>query len=262
MKTINQYTGEGYKSILYPDNQPHIQLTASSPEDARVIWPIRSSLEMMQLLEVSNALDHVYSRKKDLVIPYLMGARFDRVMNHGDSFDLEVVADLINSMNFERVNLFDVHSEVATALIKRSHSHNNSKLVMAYDQEDAILILPDAGAAKKSGKYAEWNPRISSAVQCIKSRDLETGGIQLVVLEPQKCEDNNCVIIDDICDGGATFLAIAKQIKPKHLALIVSHGIFSKGFRALDEAFDQIITSDSYYTHLDSKKLTTIPLNL
>ena len=54
------------------------------------------------------------------------------------------------------------------------------------------------------------------------------------------------MIIDDICDGGATFLAIAEQIKPKHMTLIVTHGVFSKGFAVLEKKFDEIIVSDSY----------------
>jgi ribose-phosphate pyrophosphokinase len=68
----------------------------------------------------------------------------------------------------------------------------------------------------------------------------------LKVLEADKCEGKNCVIIDDLCDGGGTFLAIASQIKPAHITLIVTHGIFSKGFDVFKGTFDEIIVSDSY----------------
>jgi ribose-phosphate pyrophosphokinase len=53
------------------------------------------------------------AKRKNSIIPYLMAARYDRLMQQGDSFDLEVVADLINSCGFEKVLLFDVHSEVS-----------------------------------------------------------------------------------------------------------------------------------------------------
>lgn len=69
------------------------------------------------------------------------------------------------------------------------------------------------------------------------------------------------MIIDDICDGGATFLAIAGQVKPAHLTLIVTHGIFSKGLDALAEKFDSIITSDSYGKIYDSALVQTFPFN-
>jgi ribose-phosphate pyrophosphokinase len=262
MKTINLITGERVKKILFPDNQPHVVLTdIEEVEDVRVVANIRSSLELVQLMMTVSAIRGLGANQVELVIPYLMGARYDRIINKGDSFDLKVVADVINSLGFSSVHLFDVHSPVATELIHNSKSHNNSLLVKSYDHPDAVLIVPDKGAVQKARDYPVWNHNLSSVAFCEKERDLETGRVSLKVISPEVCEGRNCVIIDDICDGGATFMAIADQIKPKHLTLIVSHGIFSKGFRSLEEKFDQIITSDSFWTH-SSNKLKTIPLNL
>ena len=244
--TINLTTSQNVKQFVFPDGQPHVVLNAVAAGDvAKVIAPLTSPTEVLKLLEVADALNEAKAVKDTLVIPYLMGARYDRVMNPGDSFDLRVIADLINRCGFKNVNLFDVHSDVAMALINNAKNHNNSKLVEAYEDEDSILICPDAGAAKKIDKYFKWNSNLKDVVYCIKSRDLSTGVISLRVLEPEKCKDRNCVIIDDICDGGATFLAIANQVQPKKLTLIVSHGIFSRGFGPLTEKFQQIITSDS-----------------
>jgi len=169
------------------------------------------------------------------------------VMEDGDSCDLEVVAELINMCKFEKVVLYDVHSDVAKALIKNSVNISNKVLVDAYNKPDSILICPDAGAVKKVGKYLEWNKNIVDVVYCTKTRDLSNGKIDLKVLEPEKCTGKNCVIIDDLCDGGGTFVGIASQIKPAFLTLIVTHGIFSKGFKTLSEHdINHIITSDSY----------------
>lgn len=262
MTNINLITQENISFLLYPDNQPHVMVNAKSGDLVRVVAPIRSSLELVNLMQVANALDHLYAVKKELVIPYLMGARFDRIMQPGDSLDLEVVAQCINSCGFERVNLFDVHSDVATALIKNSRNHNNSRLVSGYTREKAVLICPDSGAAKKISKYFDWNPNIEQVVYCIKERDVRNGNLVLKVLEPEKCKDRNCVIIDDLCDGGGTFIGIATQIDPAHLTLIVSHGIFSKGFGVLEQYFDEIITTDSYRSYGDSKIVNCIPLKL
>lgn len=46
-------------------------------------------------------------------------------------------------------------------------------------------------------------------------------------------------IVDDICDGGRTFIEAAKllqRLEPKEIHLYVSHGIFSKGLKVLTEA--------------------------
>ncbi len=261
MKVININTQQHIKTFLFPDNQPHIVLEGiAEGDDVKVICSLTDANILMQLLQCANALEHRFAKKKELYIPYLMGARFDRVMQSGDSFDLQVVANLINSCGFEKVVLLDVHSDVATALIHRSVNVSNRFLVEKYAQNDAVLICPDAGAAKKIKHYFDWNPNIKDVVYCIKSRELSTGKLTLKVLEAERCMGKNCVIIDDICDGGATFLAIAEQIKPSHLTLIVTHGIFSKGFEKLEKSFDEILVSDSFSSSYDSKKLKIINL--
>lgn len=262
MKTINLNTQEGVEFVLYPDGQPHVKVKNNfSGDEVNVICSITDSIKLLHLLQTSNALDHLFIKKRKLIIPYLMGARFDRVMQTGDSFDLEVIANLINSCNFEVVQLFDVHSDVSTALIKNSFNKTNQSIIeISNIQNDTVLICPDAGAAKKIGKYFEWNKNIVDVVYCIKSRDLNNGNLTIKVLEPEKCEDRNCLIIDDICDGGGTFIGIAELIDPMHLTLIVSHGIFSAGFKKLEAHFDKIITTNSLCLDYNSRIVEKINL--
>ncbi|HEX7846492.1 MAG TPA: hypothetical protein VF476_11890 [Chitinophagaceae bacterium] len=261
MKTINLNTGQNIRFTLFPDNQPHVTVDGVEARDqVRVICAITDSVKLIQLLETANALKHLDAVKKILTIPYLMAARYDRLMLAGDSFDLEVIANLVNSCDFEKVQVLDVHSEVALQLINNAENINNRFLVEQYDKQEAVLICPDKGAAKKIADYTSWNSRLKDVVYCTKSRDLSTGKITLLVEKPEECFNKNCVIIDDICDGGATFLAIASQIKPAHLSLIVTHGIFSKGFAALSEKFDEIITSDSLCKVYNTQKLRTIKI--
>ena len=263
MKIIDLNKNTGLRFVLFPDNQPHVIIEGiREGEEVGVVCSITDSLTMMHLLQTSNAIAHLGAKRKTLVIPYLMAARYDRLMQKGDSFDLEVIAGLINSCGFEKVLLFDVHSEVSLRLIKNSISINNRQLVEQYDQTDAVVICPDAGAAKKVEEYFKWNKNLKEIVYCTKKRELSTGRLTLEVGDPSKCEDRNCVIIDDICDGGATFLAIAEQIKPKHLTLIVTHGIFSKGFVTLEQKFDEIIVSDSYRKSYDSRIVKMISANI
>jgi ribose-phosphate pyrophosphokinase len=261
MKTININTGENVKITIFPDGQPHVNLgDLAEGEEVKLVCSLTDTGKLLQLLETANAIDNCFARKKMLVIPYLMAARYDRLMLPGDSLDLKVVADMINYCGFEKVYLFDVHSGAATLLIKNAIPISNEVMVRQYNRENAILLCPDEGAAKKTGAYRDWNPHLAEIVYCHKSRDLATGKITLSVPDPEKCEGRNCVIIDDICDGGGTFLAIAGQVKPAHLTLIVTHGIFSKGFTALEQHFSEIIVSDSLYKTYDSPIVTTIPV--
>lgn len=261
MKIININKQENIKTIVFPDGQPHINISNIIEDDnVKVICSITSTSVLLQLLMCANAIDNVFAKKKELVIPYLMGARYDRYMQTGDSIDLKVIANLINNMQFARVVLFDVHSDVSTMLINNCINISNEQLVKVYDKENAVLICPDAGAAKKISKYFDWNKNLTEIVYCNKSRDLSNGKLTLQVLEPEKCNARNCVIIDDICDGGGTFLAIAEQINPSYLTLVITHGIFSKGFESLEKKFDKIIVSDSLCTEYVSSIINTIKI--
>lgn len=261
---FNLNTHENLELLLFPDNQPHVKIgvdDASIPVE--VVCSITDSKKLLELCMLSDCLENVFGRHaKDILhIPYLMGARFDRIMQPGDSFDLKVIAKIINSLNFDTVVLYDPHSDVAPALIERSLVITNERLVKAYTKERAMLIIPDAGAAKKADNYFKWSPGIVQSIQCNKHRDVSSGDLTIAVPDRNVCEGKDCVIIDDLCDGGGTFLLIADKVlpcKPRSLTLIVTHGLFTKGFKELDKRFDEIITSNSLLKSYDSKKVKIV----
>lgn len=260
MKTINLNTYQGCKSLLFPDNQPHITLTEELDNETIIICSITDSKKLLELCMLTDILSS-YQTYKVLHIPYLMGARYDRRMNIHESFDLKVIANIINSLKYDGVVLYDAHSDVATGLIDRAANMDNKFMVDEYERPNSILIVPDAGAAKKAANYPGWNPCITGVVYCIKHRDTSTGNLQLKVMGASQCEGRNCVIIDDLCDGGGTFNMIADQIKPDYLTLVVTHGIFSKGFGDLSARFDQIITSNSYNKTYNCNILRTVKIH-
>jgi ribose-phosphate pyrophosphokinase len=81
----------------------------------------------------------------------------------------------------------------------------------------------------------------------MKERDLRTGALTNFKTTSDNLEGKTCFIVDDICDGGGTFVGTAKMLKEKGAAkvvLIVSHGIFSKGSTIAE--VDEIYTTDSF----------------
>jgi len=258
MVTIDLRRQENCKFTLFPDNQPHVNVTIQESEEARVVASLSSPMALVHLLQTANAIDNAFAVKSELVITYLMGARFDRLMQKGDSVDLVVIADLINSLQFKKVKIYEPHSDTALQLIKHSEAISAAPLSLHYRRPNSVLICPDAGAVKKVDKYLSLNSNLTDVCYCIKSRDLSNGNITLKVLTPELCEDRDCIIIDDLCDGGGTFKAIASQIKPKTLTLCVAHGIFSRGLKVFEPEFSEIIVSDSYPFEGTSPILTLI----
>ena len=94
MKTINLNSNEGIQVTIFPDGQPHVNIpTVTEGDEVKVICSLTDTSKLLQLLETANALDNLFAKKKILVIPYLIAARYDRLMVQGDSIDLKVVAD-------------------------------------------------------------------------------------------------------------------------------------------------------------------------
>ena len=249
------------KSRVYALNSIEIKSRFNSFKDLELIICVTKALRRIGIKEI-----HLY-------IPYLLGARSDRQFVEGaNSYLVDVIAPIINSLEFESVTVVDVHSDVAAACIKNLKVVDNATLVKRavveiYNapmseitfnmdgSEPFVLISPDSGALKKIYKVANAIGYKKDVIVCSKSRD--ENGILSKVRVPYSPENNHkdVVIIDDICDGGATFINIARELKDNgwsgKIYLIVTHGIFSKLFKELSQYFDGIYTTDSIRSDFD-----------
>lgn len=208
-------------------------------------------MEMMLYAEAHNAEKGEFSL--NAIIPYLPYARQDRRCAKGDPFSLMIMSNLIKSCKFKSVTLFDTHSPISETLI------NNARVVSQYEifskthscdyWKETVLIAPDLGAAKKVDKFAaSVNPK--GVVYCNKKRNPSTGKLSdFEVLNGDLVTNNICIVIDDICDGGGTFIGVGNkllELNPIKLDLIVTHGIFSRGYEDLLKIFNNIYTTNSW----------------
>lgn len=183
-----------------------------------------------------------------LHIPYLAYARQDRVCNPGESLSIYVMAQLINSCNFTGVLISDPHSDVGPALISNCVIETQGEVFgkIRSDWSHIHIVAPDAGAAKKAQRFADA-VGAAGVIQCMKKRDLKTGKLGgFVCLDD--VEGKHLFVLDDICDGGGTFLGLSEILRPKaaKLELAVTHGIFSKGVQVVADAFDHVYTTNSF----------------
>ncbi len=184
-----------------------------------------------------------------LCIPYFPYSRQDRVSSPGDAFALQVVAQLVISCNFWEIETWDAHSEVLSAffapgVLKNIPQHTVLKnLVNAVAGYNTALVAPDAGATKKIYKLGrELNLPVFEAT---KQRDTSNGNIIGVTITDTS-DYSHLIVVDDICDGGATFISLSNAIKdqrderPLRLDLVTTHGIYSKGKELLYEYFNNV----------------------
>jgi ribose-phosphate pyrophosphokinase len=194
--------------------------------------------------------------KRVAVIPYFPGARADR----GTPFGADVYVEFIYSLSLDQVITYDPHSSVYLELLMNDpclkvtpvHPYDilgtySAQMVMpiVYDG----IIAPDKGAKVRAGAVArELNLPLYTAT---KTRDFETGKLTGFGMEQTLPDDGLYLIVDDICDGGGTFVGLANHLQETteniRLDLYVSHGVFSKNAtELLPQSFSKIFTTDSY----------------
>ena len=272
--------GGSIKKWAYPAIQ--IKSRLNNWLDLELIVCVVASLREMGIQEIS------------LYTPYIMGARSDRKFEEGgNNYLRDVICPVINSLNFKTVTCIDPHSDVLEACIKGFRKESNLRLVNHFREDYAvnhqisatnslnncILVSPDAGASKKIYKLAEQIGYKGDIITCSKDRDTEgklTRTVVPITIHGGLGNINyymsrDYIIIDDICDGGATFINITKELKNQGVTgkiyLIITHGIFSSGFEELSKYFDGIYCTNSYsnigdYVGMKAQKTNVKQLNV
>lgn len=252
-----------FEDLIFPGGEVHIKLTPP-------VWPLRSndkiyiyaharnSVDVMRLLMITDALRRMGAVRIMLDLPYIPYARQDRVANTGEALSIQVFAQLINAQKYEKVVVYDAHSEVSLALIDRVYNVSQDQLLLGMKKyitpDKTVLVAPDAGALKKAHAVAK-ELGIVTVLHGGKIRDTKTGAITgTEVYTNRMFRDFSFLIVDDICDGGKTFIELAKVLQPLHdskkqkIFLAVTHGIFSKGLEVFDGYIDHIYVVEPWYT--------------
>ncbi len=242
-----------FEQFTFSGGEPHIRISENLKNitEITVTHRIKSFNDFGLLLIAVNALKNMEVEKINLFLPYFPAARQDRLMTKGEALSVKVYADIINHLKVNAVTVFDPHSDVTPALLdncKVIDNHSFIEKVIRKLDKKTILISPDGGALKKIYKVAS-HLKNYDVVECSKVRNVVTRKLSGFKVYAEDLEGRDCLIVDDICDGGGTFLGLAKELKAKNagkLYLAVSHGIFNKGLNELSKQFEMVFTTDSF----------------
>ena len=221
--------------------------------------------------------------KIKVVMRYLPYARQDRVCKFKEPFSLKFVIEYLKFLDVP-VSVTDVHSEEACKLARQqdakiifydfigsgqfAHNLISVNLTDINFVDRLVKIAPDKGAKERvmrfiystedsyniSESITEFNKFAkiyNNAPTLVANKTRLDGKViqELGIPEGLSLEKKDILIVDDICDGGATFIELAKIIKPMNpgsMTLFVTHGIFRNGTDCLFEAgFDRVVTTDS-----------------
>lgn len=204
-------------------------------------------------------------------IPYMPYGQDDRDFGKGECTGLKTIAKVLKSTGVTRYSIYDPHSDVGPALMDAKSISNagfitsviHSLSTKGINESNLVLLTPDAGAYKKSGKLMEeigWKGEVAAAN---KFRALSTGNIEGLLISVDDFQGKNILLIDDICIKGGTFIKLAEKLKEKNcgnLYLAVSHMINQIPNPDLWRHFKAVFTTNSRFDHYDVEDKEAFPL--
>lgn len=250
---------DGTQSIEFSDAQPYYSTN-------EVEWFYDSDEEVFTLMCVVDMIRRISKNSRiDLWIPYLPNARMDRIKEEKQNFSLKVFANFINSLNFDRVMTYNVHSNVSEALIDKVINIDPIFDVdtVISDYKPDVIYFPDEGACKR---YVDLDSVKKSGLPVIfgiKKRDFATGKILgLDVVSDTDLTGKKVLIVDDICSAGGTFKFSAMKLKElgaSDVALYISHceDNIQNGDLLKIDLVSKIYTTDSIL-HISDPKIQII----
>ncbi len=238
-----------FENTKFPDGTSQVWKINQYPifedeHETKILWLFENEGELVQVCQLAQLVEKLYGNAPDLVVPYLPYGRQDKEISNSSSFALQTFTNILYNVNICRVETFDAHSNVETNTHIESQSPKDfHKAILNHD----IVCFPDKGAARR---YLESFQEVP-VIYCEKVRNQLTGEITglSVHTNDHDLTGKRILIVDDICDGGMTFIKVTETLnpyRPKQVDLAVSHGLFSKGRQVLHNAgITNIYTTNS-----------------
>lgn len=216
-----------------------------------------ASKDIMRLMMEVDAYQQAGYHNLNLYVPYVPYGRQDRVTSPGTNFGLGMFTQILNLAGFREIMIVDPHSPVTVALLENICLNlivvEQHELVghlplfndLNLPKSEWVVVAPDKGAIGRAKRAAE-RLSIPNVAVADKIRDPKTGEITGMSLDGD-IVGKHVLVVDDICDGGRTFIELAKHLTGAvSRTLFVTHGIFSKGCGIVAAAYDAVYTTDSF----------------
>lgn len=251
----DDYAASGIEVLTFPGGEPHANVPAWPSTVVHVFAKIRSWKDFGYLCAVGDAL-YTQGVTVHLFMPYLPGARQDR---NPDGLTPLTPRLYTNQLYWASTLMCaDPHSIAAAEHYSngfggRMFILDTARVVadLTIGHQYDYVLVPDKGAAIRGREVAD-RLGIKRVIHCEKKRDFETGtlsGFSVPYLRGPG------LLVDDICDGGGTFVGILEVVQAQNdsdavLDLYITHGIFSKGISVLS-GFNHVYTTNSFCQAID-----------
>lgn len=235
--------GHEIKPTMFPDGTSQVWKIPDEVFEpvSSVVWEFENEAEVFHLVQLNDLLvndKRVHSQF--LHIPFMPYGRQDKSPSNGSTFALFSLYRILTELNFTTITTLDIHSlrpfdcylsDIMPNLVNVEPVKDIKKVIEK--TECNLVCFPDIGALNRYNGIQGDLPSCSFT----KVRHPKTGYIeQLYLNELQDVKGESVLIIDDIADGGMTFILTAKKLLDlgaKEVHLYTTHGIYSKGVNVL-----------------------------
>lgn len=282
--------GNSIESNRFPDGTlclMNFDTSLLNNNEVNITWLYENDAELFKLICITKYIqENTFLGKNiniNLHLNYVPNSRLDRIHSNKEIFTLKYFCDIINSLKFDNVFVFDPHSYVTEALINNIRLLNVSNVIklslriiesyLEFNKEklDAIYF-PDDGAYKRYNGMDCFKDNNYTFVYGKKNRDWSTGKI----LGLDVCDANgfklptdalkgkNVLMIDDIISYGGTLAYSADKLKElgaEKIYIYASHtenSVLDKEKSTLlprlnDGTIEKMYTTNSIYTGTHDK---------
>lgn len=215
---FNDKTSQVWKLPIIYTNSPNV-----------IDWEFENESEVFHLYQLLHLLDENSHIMTQLNIPFLPYGRQDKGVRNDSTFALLSFRKLLEPFSHcLSIHTIDAHNpKVLTDMFHNTIPNDRIKQIILETNPD-VICFPDKGASLR-GYTTEGLPTIVLD----KKRNQLTGEIEgLVYNGILDLKDKSVLILDDLCDGGRTFIEAAKllyELGAKTVDLYTTHGIYSKG---------------------------------
>lgn len=256
MKSKFKINGSEPEVFKFPGGeiQVRVPFTHTYPLPFSVEADVRDSDGVLTLFLLLDALTQLPGDQTAITVHliYLPYARQDRVCAPQEASSLEVFSRLCHAAIPVPVQwvLHDPHNEAkARQLFPNAQILQQPTLMSVVPgllsplrNQHYHLVSPDEGARTKTESVARRFEIQHPIILGHKHRDPKTGKLSGFSYDGD-VEGKDLLIVDDICDGGGTFLGLASELRkgnPNSVSLYITHGIFSQGKQKLEDVFDRV----------------------
>ncbi len=225
------------------------------------------SENLMELLLMIDAAKRASAHKIVAVIPYYGYARQDRKDKPRVAIGSRLICSLLEAAGANRVITMDLHAPQIQAFFEVPVDHlDSSAIFIPYIEslklKNLCFAAPDVGSSNRVREFASYFN--APMVICDKHRKRANEISSMVVIGD--VENQDVVLIDDICDTGGTLARSAALLLEKGATSVrafCTHPVLSgNAYENIENSvLEELVVCDTIPLKLQSKKIKTVSVS-